>query len=239
MARYDGANAHLLDSALPGAMRESCLSVGQLWNMRTDRTTHLQRCIDRLRAGDHAARAELIAGACGRLRTLARHMLRGDRVRQWEQTDDVLQQSLIKLHHTMANIQPPTVRDFMRLAAWHIRRTLAELARHYFRTPGRAALYALDGASDTHARQAFIETPSYDAHPEQRLQEAELWQRLHEEVERLDDDEREIVELIWFHDLTQEEAAEIVGVSVRTVQRRWMQSRLKLHAALANELPWT
>jgi RNA polymerase sigma-70 factor (ECF subfamily) len=203
--------------------------------MRTDRTTQLQRCIDRLRAGDTKAREELIVGACGRLRVLAHHMLRGDRVRRWEQTDDVLQQSLVTLHRTLANIQPATVRDFLGLAALHIRRTLAQLARHYFRPNGHGANHASNGVGDTEHGQAF-DTPSAEGTPDERLEEAERWNRLHAEIERLADDEREVIELLWFHDLTQVEAAEIAGVSERTVQRRWVQARLKLHAALKREI---
>ena len=203
--------------------------------MRSDRTTQLQRCIDRLR-GDAKAREELIEGACVRLRSCASHAA-GDRVRRWEQTDDVLQQALVALHRTLENIHPATVRDFLRLAGLHIRRTLAQLARHYFRPYGPGANHFSDHAGDTKHRQALLETPSTSGAPDELLEEAEAWERLNDEIEQLDDEEREVVELLWFHDLTQAEAAEVVGISERTVQRRWLQARLKLHRALAQEMP--
>ena len=38
---------------------------------------------------------------------------------------------------------------------------------------------------------------------------------------------------MWFHGLTQLEAAQVVEATERTVQRRWVHARLKLHRALA------
>ncbi len=84
---------------------------------------------------------------------------------------------------------------------------------------------------------ALAETPSSQGTPDELLEEAERWERLHREIERLNDEEREIIELLWFHELTQAEAAEIAGISERTVQRRWVQARLRLHAAMAKEMP--
>src|SRR5262249_12443431 len=64
----------------------------------SDRTAHIQACLDRLRGGDEAARAELLGCACERLLQLARKMLKGyPNVRRWEQTDDVLQNAFLRL----------------------------------------------------------------------------------------------------------------------------------------------
>jgi hypothetical protein len=58
--------------------------------MAEQTTIHVQRCLDRLNAGEEAARCDLIETACGRLTRLARKMLHADRrVRRWEETDDV------------------------------------------------------------------------------------------------------------------------------------------------------
>ena len=200
--------------------------------MRTDRTTQLQACLDRLQRGDEAAREELTEAACERLRVLAHQMLRGDRLRRWEATDDIVQQMLISLHRALHEIHPPTVRAFMGLATLHIRRILTNLARQYFRPHGAAANHISHG--DTNSG---LDTPADDPTPSQAMVEAERWEQLHCEIERLPEDEREIVELMWFHDLTQEQAAELCGITRRTVQRRWIRARLKLHAALKGELP--
>ncbi len=55
---------------------------------------------------------------------------------------------------------------------------------------------------------------------------------MHEQVERLPPEEREVFDLCWYHDLTQEEAAAALGVSVRTIKRRWLRARLRLQELL-------
>ena len=88
-------------------------------------STFLQGCIDRLRAGDEDARTELLTSACSRLERLTRKMLKDDpRVGRWEQAEDVCQNALLRLHRSLKAVQPPTVRDFFRLATAQIRREL-------------------------------------------------------------------------------------------------------------------
>lgn len=205
--------------------------------MGDDRTTYLRACVNRLRDGDPTAREELIEAACERLRALARAMIRGDRLRRWEETDDVLQQSLLRLHRALAEVKPATVREFMRLAAWHIRMVLIQMARHYYRPQGLGANYQSDAIGETSDDLTSMETPARDATPSAIVDQAERWNRLHLAVEQLPEDEHEVVELLWFHGLTQIEAAEIAGITERTVQRRWTRARLKLYAALNGELP--
>ena len=61
----------------------------------------LQNCIDRLQFGDESAREQLIEVSSARLRVLARQLLADDRVRRWEDTDDVLQEALVTLHRSL------------------------------------------------------------------------------------------------------------------------------------------
>jgi len=98
--------------------------------MADQSTAHLQRCLERLRAGDSTARAELLNSACERLQRLTHKMLQDyPRVRRWEETGDVCQNALIRLCRTLETISPESVRDFYRLAALQVRRELIDLAR--------------------------------------------------------------------------------------------------------------
>ena len=45
------------------------------------------------------------------------------------------------------------------------------------------------------------------------------------------------LDLLYYQGLTQAEAAEVLGVSERTVKRRWQAARLALHDALGGEIP--
>jgi DNA-directed RNA polymerase specialized sigma24 family protein len=106
-------------------------------------TPQLINWLDRMRAGDLAARDELIRGFQGRLELLARKMLlRDPRLARWTEPDDVLQGVLMRLLRALQSVQPDSTRAFFGLAAEHIRRELLErvrtttASRH---TPTRAA----------------------------------------------------------------------------------------------------
>ena len=61
----------------------------------------------------------------------------------------------------------------------------------------------------------------------------------HEKVEALPDDEREVFDLLWYQGITQAEAARVLNVTERTIQRRWQAARLSLYEKLGGELPPT
>src|SRR3954465_1284245 len=94
--------------------------------------TGLRHCLSRVRGGDAAALNELILLAGKRLELLTHRMLRDfPRVRRWAQTDDVLQNALVRLCRALESVSPADVREFYALATTQIRRELLDLARHY------------------------------------------------------------------------------------------------------------
>ena len=106
-------------------------------------TMMIQGYLDRLQAGDESARHELIQCACGRLERLTRKMLHSwERVRRWEETDDVMQNALVRLYRSLSEVKPARTVDFFRLAALHIRRELHDLAKHYCGPHGIGANHA-------------------------------------------------------------------------------------------------
>jgi RNA polymerase sigma-70 factor (ECF subfamily) len=201
-------------------------------------TTRLQHCLDRLRAGETAARDELLAHACERLGRLARKMLRGNaRVRRWEETDDVRQNALLRLCRAMQQVRPASVGDFFRLAALHIRRELIDLARHYYGPEGLGRHHATGAPPDGGSRPSGpAREPADTTHDPPSLAR---WTEMHEQIERLADEEREAFDLLWYHALPQAEAAALLRVSERTLQRRWRAARRHLYDALRGELPGT
>jgi RNA polymerase sigma factor (sigma-70 family) len=202
----------------------------------SSQTAHIQACLDRLRGGDEAAEAELLGCACERLRNLARKMLKGyPNVHRWEQTDDVLQNAALRLHRTLRQVTVETTRDFFRLAALNIRRELLDLAKHYYGPQGQGARHATWGPGDpTASGDAGHADPADLSGEPGRLA---AWGEFHEQIGALPDDEREVFDLLWYQGLSQAEAAELLGVSERTVKRRWQAARVKLHEALRGEVP--
>jgi RNA polymerase sigma-70 factor (ECF subfamily) len=196
-----------------------------------DRTVHLQRCLDRLRDGDLAAREELLSKACERLSRLAKKMLRQERrVGRWEDSDDVLQNALMRLHRALEDVHPSSVRDFFRLAAAQIRRELIDLARHYYGPEGEGAHHAsvanLPGAPGA--------PPEYGGSTYEPGILA-MWSEFHRQIHRLPTETQEIFDLLWYQGLTQLEVAKLLDVSERTVQRRWQLAREQLAKTLRGD----
>jgi RNA polymerase sigma-70 factor (ECF subfamily) len=193
--------------------------------------TEARNLLDRLRAGDGSARDQLIALAQARFVALAHAMLRRyPHVRRWEQTDDLLQAALMRLHRSLAEVRPEGVRHFDNLAASQIRRELIDLARRHHGPEGLAANHHTDGA-DPGSRLAQVADGSG------RPESLEEWAAFHDAVERLPEEERRVMDLLWYRGLTHAQAAEALGVATKTVQRRWASARLMIRDVLGGEKP--
>jgi len=200
-----------------------------------NQTILIEGWIARLKTGDVHARKELINCACERLTRLSRKMLRGfQRVKRWEATDDVVQNALMRLYRTLADVQPATAVEFYRLAATNIRRELFDLAKHYYGPQGLGANYAsVDG--DAKQQPGVVErAAATSAKDDGRL---EAWAKFHGQVEQLAHEDKEVFDLLWYQQLSQAEAAQLLNVSERTVKRRGASARLKLHEALGGQSP--
>ncbi len=199
-------------------------------------TTQLQVCLDRLNAGDPSARDELIARAYDRLRCIAGKMLHGyPGLKPFADTDDVLQSALLRLLRALDAVTLPSALDFLRLAATEIRRELIDLTRHHG-GPRRAGLQrpGVDEAPSSDDPIPQAADPSDSTYEPGRLA---MWREFHERVAALPEAERDVFDLLWYQGLTRPEAAQVLGVAVPTVKRRWLSARLRLHAALQGEPP--
>lgn len=198
-----------------------------------DSSTQLHLLLTRLQAGDATARNELFRHMTGRLERLTRKMLHQfPGVRRWAGTDDVLQSALIRLLRSLEAVQPTTSREFLGLAAEQIRRELIDLARHYYGPQGLGANHASRGDAED-SRDPVLAQPA----PAEEPSALTAWCEFHEQVRNLEPDEREVVDLLFYQELTQGEAAKLLQVTVRTVQRRWQSALLKLHAFLKDHWP--
>jgi RNA polymerase sigma-70 factor (ECF subfamily) len=201
-----------------------------------DQSVEIQAWLDRMQAGDPAARDELLGYACDRLRRLARKMLRGfGRVKRWEQTDDVFQNAMLRLWTALERVRPRSVRDFFGLAALQIRRELIDLARQYYGPQGAGAHHAGPGGED----DSTSTPPEGIQHPDTTYEPSRLaiWSEFHRQVDALPAEERDVFDLVWYQGLTQARAATLLGVSEPTLKRRWWSARRRLHEALKGQLP--
>lgn len=195
-------------------------------------TLQLQGWLQRLRAGDPAAPDELLRHVSARLERLTRHMLRGHpAVRRWAQTEDVLQGALMRLLRAVRDVQPASARDFFGLATQQIRRELIDLARHYYGPHGLGANHVTPGADGL---RPGPDPADDDSTEPGRLAE---WCEFHRKIDALPEEQREVVGLLFYQGLTQAEAAELLDVTVRTVQRRWHAALVQLHDTMKGQWP--
>ncbi len=203
--------------------------------MRNDRTTVLQQYLDRVKAGDAAARQELLERAAERLRRLTRVMLHAsfERLYRWEQTDDVFGAALFRLHRRLETYTPATLAQFFAIAAQEIRRQLLDLVRHYFGPNGPATHQAAHLHVEDAEGGPAVEAPPASWDPA----ELAAWGDFHRLVEALPVEERLPFDLIWYHGMTQAEAAEILGICSKTVRARYREACLRLGRALGWDVP--
>jgi RNA polymerase sigma-70 factor (ECF subfamily) len=190
-------------------------------------TSWLEILVGKVRAGDADALNQLLGHVHRRLDALTRRMLQAyPAVRQWEQTDDVLQDALIRLHRALQTVEIVDLGHFLHLAALQIRRALLTLAKRYSAAP-RFVAFLGNTSGDG---QLPGENPGSDS-------DLALWSEFHEKVEQLPDTVQAVFDLIFYHGMTQEEAAEALGVSDRTIRDRWRKARLQLTESLGGRLP--
>ncbi len=199
-----------------------------------DTTTRLDQWLVRLRDDDPGVLDDLLRYFQRRLEALAHKMLTGfPVVAAREETADVLQEALVHFPQAMralalkvrgpAGPKPFHGSDFFRFAAMLIRRQLLDLADRYRRRP-----------SEPLPPDSALAGPACMTWDPRRLEE---WTEFHQAAEKLPDTIRDVFDLIFYNDLTQKEAAELLRVSERTVRERWQEARLKLVERLGGKLP--
>ncbi len=144
------------------------------------------------------------------------------RVGRWSQTDDVLQNAMIRLHRSLAEVKPESPRQFYGLAGTQIRRELIDLARKFAGAEGIGANH------DTDDGERISKSPDTDYEPDS----LEHWSEFHFAVEQLPEDQQAVVGLLWYGGMSQPKAAKVLGVSLATVKRRWQAARLQLSETL-------
>jgi len=201
-------------------------------------TLAMQQLVDRIQAGDAAAQDEICRRVGERLERLASKMLKSyPGVKRWEQTDDVLQNALMRLLKALKAVKPENMRAFFGLATEQLRRQLLDLNRHYQGVcgHGRNLVDMPAGATDETALPVL--DPVDGATGPGRTAELDRWQALHEAVEKLPTEEREVFGLAFYHGWTQAQIAELMNVNERTIRRYWQSVCMRLSEMLQGDLP--
>jgi RNA polymerase sigma-70 factor (ECF subfamily) len=199
-------------------------------------STYMQVLVSDYQKGDPVATNELFVRVQDRLQGMARSMLRRyPRVGRWVQEEDIVQEAMVRLLRALRSIKPESMRSFYGLAAEQIRRELIDLTRKFFGPEGPGANYEsnllLDEGGD---RAGPVVEP---VAPTDSFEELERWNALHEAIENLDIELREVFSLTFYHGWGQREIAELMQIDERTVRRRWRRAVLQLTDRLGGQLP--
>jgi RNA polymerase sigma factor (TIGR02999 family) len=170
-----------------------------------------------IRGGSPDAMDRLFHSVYGELRRIAGRQLRGERTGHSLGTTGLVHETYLKLAD-QTRVQWEDRTHFYRVAARAMRRILVDYARRYRaqRRGGELRRVSLDEDATVAERGETL------------LALDEALERLAAKDERLSS----VVECRYFGGLTEEETAEALGVTTRTVQRDWAKARGWLYLEL-------
>ncbi|HUA19908.1 MAG TPA: RNA polymerase sigma factor [Bryobacteraceae bacterium] len=179
------------------------------------------RLLARAREGDLAAFNELVNRYSRKIYRLAKHITQND-----EDAEDVLQETFLKAFEHLGNFQGQS-----KFYTWIVRIAVNEsLMKLRKRKSDRTV--PLDEPLDTGEDTVVREIAVWDENPEQQYSREEIGGILDEAIQSLKPTFRTVFVLRDIEELSTEETAEALGISVPAVKSRLLRARLQLREKL-------
>ena len=178
----------------------------------------LTKLLQQAQAGDAQAREALFAAAYPGLEQLARARLRDGGRNTLLDTRSLVHESFLRYVQS-GDLRAEDRRAFYAYASQVMRSVIVNSARDRSRLKRGAGQRPL----------------TLNTQAEQVAGDEDGVLRVHEALETLEQADgrlAELVQLRYFGGYTEEEVAETLGVTVRTVQRQWLKARIMLQAAM-------
>ena len=180
-----------------------------------------QALVARAREGDAVAYSDLVARYERKIFRLAKHITQND-----EDAEDVLQEAFLKAFEHL-----PDFHGQSKFYTWIVRIAVNEsLMKLRKRKSDRTV--PLDEPVDTGEDQVVREIAVWEENPEQRYSREEMGQILDEAVQSLKPAFRTVFALRDIEELSTEETAEALGISIPAVKSRLLRARLQLRERL-------
>jgi RNA polymerase sigma factor (sigma-70 family) len=196
----------------------------------------LDGCLKKLASGDDSARGEILDIMNDRLRELSSRLLgKFAKVRRWDTTDDVAQNAAMRLYRALAETVPDSPRGLMGLMATQIQRELVDLARKHAGPMSYAANHGTNAIPGTNGDVMLVDEAQDHGDSEDSEIPLERWESFHAAVEALPEEHREVFKLVWYLGADQVTTAKTLGMSVRTVGRRWQEAHELVREKLDGE----
>jgi RNA polymerase sigma-70 factor (ECF subfamily) len=183
-----------------------------------------QELVSRAQAGDNDAFSALVARYQNKIYRLAKNITQNN-----EDAEDVLQEAFLKAYSHLDSFQRNA-----KFYTWIVRIAVNEaLMKLRKRKSDRSV--PLDEPVDTGEETVNREIAVWDDNPEQRYSNEEIQHILDEAVEGLKPDFRAVFALRDIEELSTEETAEALGISVPAVKSRLLRARLALREKLTRK----
>lgn len=202
-------------------MLESACSIPECLPSMEDNSAQITQLLLAWRNGEPRALDDLMPLVLRELKKIARNYMRGQRVGHTLQTTGLVNEAYMRLvDSNRVNWQDRT--HFFAIAAQLMRRVLVDMARRKNSAKRGGERVQVSLADDVKAA------------PERDTDVVALDEAL-ERLAQLNPRHSQIVELKYFGGLTEDEIAETLKISVRTVRRDWNVARAWLYRELKTE----
>ncbi|NQT16717.1 MAG: sigma-70 family RNA polymerase sigma factor [Planctomycetes bacterium] len=191
--------------------------------------------MDRLKRGDEAALAELFSAHRDRLRQIV--LIRMDRrLRGRTDASDVLQEAYIDARQRLRHyVEKPEMPFFVWLRQVTMQR-LIDTHRHHLGAQMRDAGREISihgGAPDVMSSTALaVQLVGHLTSPSQTVLRAELIDRVEIGLQHMEPIDREVLVLRHFEELTNNEIAEILGITKAAASNRYVRALSRLRSVL-------
>jgi RNA polymerase sigma-70 factor (ECF subfamily) len=180
--------------------------------------------VARAQSGDTSAFTELVKRYERKIYRLAKNITQND-----EDAEDVLQDSFLKAYEHLSGFQGQS-----KFYTWIVRIAVNEALMKLRKRRGDRFV-SLDEPIDTGEEEVKREVAVWEGNPEQQYSQEELQRILNEAVEGLKPDFRTVFTLRDIEELSTEETAEALNISVPAVKSRLLRARLALREKLTRQ----
>jgi RNA polymerase sigma-70 factor (ECF subfamily) len=180
--------------------------------------------VARAKAGDTTAFSELVKQYDRRVFRMAKQITQND-----EDAEDVLQETFLKAYSHLDDFQGNS-----RFYTWLVRISVNE-ALMKLRKRRSDRTVPLDDPIDTGEDELVREVAVWDENPEERYSRDELGQILDEAIQSLKPAYRTVFVLRDIEELSIEETAEALNLSISAVKSRLLRARLQLRERLTRQ----
>ncbi len=177
--------------------------------------------VDRARSGDTAAFSELVNRYERKIFRLAKHITQND-----EDAEDVLQETFLKAYSHLESFQ-----GHSKFYTWIVRIAVNE-ALMKLRKRKSSRTISLDEPTDTGEDTMVREIAVWEENPEQKYSRDELREILDKAVESLKPAFRTVFVLRDIEEMSTEETASALDISIPAVKSRLLRARLQLREKL-------